>query len=132
MIVDTDVLIWYSRGHPNAIAQLHALESFSISVVTYMEIVQGVRNKKELHAFKKALGVLNVKTLQIDELISTKAMFFVEQYTLSHSMELADALIGATTIIKQMPLLTGNDKHYRQLPGIQIQKFSDQLSFPSA
>lgn len=126
MIVDTDVLIWYSREHPVAIELLHDLESFAISVVTYMEIVQGVRNKKELNTFKKALGVLNVKILQIDELVSTKAMFFVEQYALSHSMELADALIGATSIIKQIPLITGNDKHYRQLPGIQIQKFLDK------
>jgi predicted nucleic acid-binding protein len=126
LIVDTDVLIWYSREHPAAIELLHDLDSFAISVVTYMEIVQGVRNKKELNTFKKALGVLNVKILQIDELVSTKAMFFVEQYALSHSMELADALVGATSIIKQMPLITGNGKHYRQLPGIQIQKFLDK------
>ncbi len=88
-----------------------------------MEIVQGVRNKKELNTFKKALGILNVKIFQIDELVSTKAMFFVEQYSLSHSMELADALIGATAIIKQRTLITGNDKHYRHLPEIEIKKF---------
>ena len=123
MIVDTDVLIWYSRADQKAIELIHNLENISISVVTYMEIIQGVRNKKELNTFKKALGILNVKIVQIDELMSTKAMFFVEQYSLSHSMELADALIGATAIIKQIPLITGNDKHYRHLPGIEIQKF---------
>ncbi|MBF0290416.1 MAG: type II toxin-antitoxin system VapC family toxin [SAR324 cluster bacterium] len=123
MIVDTDVLIWYSRGNQKAIKTLHELERFSISVVSYMEIVQGVRDKKELNAFKKALSILNIKVIQIDELISTKAMFFVEQYSLSHSMELADALIGGTAIIKQITLMTGNDKHYKHLPSIQIQKF---------
>ena len=80
MIVDTDVLIWYSRGHQKAIDIIHSLDSFSLSVVTYMEIVQGVRNKKELNAFKKALRVLNVRVIHIDELISTKAMLYVEQY----------------------------------------------------
>lgn len=123
MIIDTDVLIWYSKGNQKAIKLIHNLDFFSISVITYMEIVQGVRNKEELNAFKKALGILNVKVIQIDELVSTKAMFFVEQYTLSHSMELADALIGATSIIKNIPLLTGNDKHYKFLPEIDIQKF---------
>ena len=123
MIVDTDVLIWYSREHQKAIELIHSLDTFFISVVTYMEIVQGVRNKKELNTFKKALGILNVKIFQIDELVSTKAMFFVEQYSLSHSMELADALIGATAIIKQRTLITGNDKHYRHLPEIEIKKF---------
>jgi len=137
LIIDTDVLIWYSRGNQKAIKLIHSLDVFSISVITYMEVVQGVRNKGELNSFKKALGILNVKVIQIDELVSTKAMFFVEQYPfrlhsraeslrttrLSHSMELADALIGATSIIKQLPLLTGNDKHYRHLPEISIQKF---------
>lgn len=123
MIVDTDVLIWYSKEHQKAIELIHRLDTFSISVVTYMEIIQGVRNKKELNTFKKALGILNVKIYQIDELVSTKAMFLLEQYSLSHSMELADALIGATAIIKQQPLITGNDKHYKPLPEIEIKKF---------
>ena len=123
LIVDTDVLIWYSRNHQKAIELIHSLDSFSISVVTYMEIIQGVRNKKELNAFNRALGILNVKIIQIDELISTKAMFFVEQYTLSHSMAFADALIGATAIIKQLPLISGNDKHYKHLPEINVQTF---------
>lgn len=123
MIVDTDVLIWYSKGNSQAIKAIHSSEQLSISVVNYMEIVQGVRNRKELNAFKKALEVLNIKIIQIDELISTKSLFFVEKYSLSHSLELADALIGATAIIKNEPLLTGNDKHYKHLPDIKLKKF---------
>lgn len=123
MIVDTDVLIWYSRGYEKAIDLIHSLDRFSISVVTYIEIIQGVRNKKELNTFKKALGILNVRVIQIEELISTKAMFYIEQYSLSHSIELADALIGATAVINQLPLITGNEKHYKFLPEIRIRKF---------
>ena len=123
MIVDTDVLICYSRGNEKAIEMIHNLDKFSISVVTYMEIIQGVRNKKELNAFKKALGILNTQIIQIDEIISTKAMFYIEQYALSHSMELADALIGASAVTRQIPLFTGNEKHYKYLPEIKVQKF---------
>lgn len=121
--MDTDVLIWYSRGHQKAIDVIHSLDRFSLSIVTYIEIIQGVRNKKELKTFKKALGILNAQVIQIDELISTKAMFYIEQYALSHTMELADALIGASAVIKQLPLITGNEKHYKHLPEIEIQKF---------
>ncbi|MCF6245866.1 MAG: type II toxin-antitoxin system VapC family toxin [Desulfobacula sp.] len=123
MIIDTDVLVWYSRGYQNAINLVHSFDRFSISVVTYIEIIQGVRNKKELNAFKKALGVLKAQVIQVDEQISTKAMFFIEQYALSHSMELADALIGACAVTRQLPLITGNEKHYKHLPEIKIQKF---------
>ena len=123
MIIDSDVLIWYSRAHPKAIELIHGLDSFSISVITYMEIVQGVRNKTELNAFKKALLVLNVDVIQINERISNQAMSFVEQYALSHAMQLADALIGATAIVQQKTLVTANDKHYHYLPNIKLQKF---------
>jgi hypothetical protein len=123
LIVDTDVLIWYSRGNQQAIDVIHGLERFSLSVVTYIEIIQGVRNKTELNAFKKALGILNAQIIQIDDLISTKAMFYVEQYALSHTMVLADALIGASSVIKQLPLITGNEKHYKHLPEIKLQPF---------
>ena len=124
MIVDTDVLIWYAKGNDHAIDLLHSSRDLCISVVTYMEIVQGARNKAELNAFKKALSALNISVLQIVEMVSTKAMFFVEQYALSHAMELADALIGATSVVHQIPLLTGNEKHYKYLPEIRIAKFT--------
>lgn len=123
MIVDTDILIWYSRANQNAIKLLHNLESFSISVVTYIEIVQGMRNKNELKLFKKALAVLQAKIIQIDDIISTKAMFYVEQYTLSHSMKLADALIAASAVLNQETLISGNYKHYKFIPEIQVKRF---------
>jgi hypothetical protein len=36
---------------------------------------------------------------------------------------LADALIGATAIAYGLPILTGNDKHYKILKDMQIKKF---------
>ena len=61
--------------------------------------------------------------LYISEEISYKAMFYVEQHFLSHSLQLADALIGATAVAYGLPILTGNDKHYRIVKDIQIAKF---------
>ncbi len=123
ILVDTDVLIWYLRGNEKAYKDIETLESFSISVVTYMELVQGMRNKKELNSLRQALHAWNCRILYITEEISAKAMFAVEQHFLSHSMQLADALIGSTAIAHGLPLLTGNDKHYKIMKGIQIKRF---------
>lgn len=123
MIIDTDVLIWYLRGNGKAYDVIDNLHNFYLSSVTYMELVQGMRNKKELTALRKALYLWNAKILYISEEISAKAMFFVEQHFLSHSIELADALIGATAITYGSPLLTGNDKHYKVMKGIQLNIF---------
>ena len=123
ILVDTDVLIWYLRGNEKAYKDIETLESFSISVVTYMELVQWMRNKKELNSLRQALHAWNCRILYITEEISAKAMFAVEQHFLSHSMQLADALIGSTAIAHGLPLLTGNDKHYKIMKGIQIKRF---------
>lgn len=123
MVVDTDVLIWYLRGNEKARKTIENLDNFSISVITYMELVQGMRNKKELNQLRQALHAWNTKILYISEEISAKAMFAVEQHFLSHSIQLADALIGATAISFGLPLLTGNDKHYKIMKEIQLKKF---------
>lgn len=123
LIVDTDVLIWYLRGNEKAFETIENLDGFSISVVTYMELVQGMRNKKELNSLRQALYAWDTDILYITEEISAKAMFAVEQHFLSHAMQLADALIGATAVAYGLPLLTGNDKHYKIMKGIQIKKF---------
>ena len=123
MIIDTDVLIWYMKGSEKAYEAIDGLNTFSISVVTYMELVQGMRNKTELVNLRKALLGWNAHILYISEEISAKAMFYVEQHYLSHSIQLADALIGATAIANGYPLLTANDKHYKILKDVQIEKF---------
>ena len=88
-----------------------------------MELVQGMRSKQELNSFHQALHAWNTDILYISEEISAKAMFAVEQHFLSHSIQLADALIGATAINYGLPLLTGNDKHYKIMKGIQLKRF---------
>ena len=40
MIIDTDVLIWYMKGNEKAYKAIEKVNNFSISVVTYMELVQ--------------------------------------------------------------------------------------------
>ena len=123
MLIDTDVLIWYMRGNKKAYKTIEKENSFSISVVTYIELVQGMRNKNELNCLRKSLREWNTKLLYISEEISSKAMFYVEQYYLSHSLQLADALIGATAVAYSLPILTSNDKHYKMIKDIQIKKF---------
>ncbi len=123
LMVDTDVLIWYLRGNEKAFKTIENYESFSISVITYMELVQGMRNKKELNNLRQSLHAWNSKILYLTEEISAKAMFAVEQHFLSHSIQLADALVGSTAITHGLALLTGNDKHYRIMKSIQIKRF---------
>jgi predicted nucleic acid-binding protein len=123
VLIDTDVLIWYLRGNKKAKKIITGNIPFRISVFTYLELIQGIKNKTELKVLQKYFNKWSVEIIQINETISTRAMFLVEDYFLSYSLELSDAMIAATALEKKETLVTANDKHYKYIPNIQIQKF---------
>ena len=123
MLIDTDVLIWYLRGNSNARKAVNDNIPFKISVVNYIELVQGIRDKKELITIQRQLKSWSTGIIQINENISARGMFLVEDYFLSHSLGLADAMIAATAMEYQEVLLTANDKHYSFIPNLQIDRF---------
>jgi len=123
LIIDTDVLIWYLRGNENARKIIHANVPFKISVINYLELLQGVKDKRELHILQKHLRNWSIQIVQINENISSRAMFLMEDFILSHSMELGDALIAATALEHNEVLLTANAKHYIFIPNVQLKKF---------
>jgi predicted nucleic acid-binding protein len=123
MLVDTDVLVWYLRGSERAAEALERLDPVRLSVVTYMELVQGMRSKDELRVLRSTLAGWGATVRMIDEAVSTRAMLYVEQHFHSHALRLADALIAATAVADGVPLLTANDKHYRVLADLAIEVF---------
>jgi predicted nucleic acid-binding protein len=124
LIIDTDVLVWYLRGNQKARDIVENNIPFSISVVTYMELIQGMKNKDEFKLFQKQMQKWNTDIIQIDKEISSRAMFYIQEYALSHSMMLADAFIAATVAQSNEKLITANDKHYKFIPTIECKKFS--------
>ena len=126
MILDTDVLIWYLRGNVNARTVVEKNIPFSVSVVTYMELVQGMKNKNELRVFQKTFQRWGVDIIQIDKEISARAMFYVQEYALSHAMSLADGLIAATAVQNSEGLVTANDRHYKFIPIIDCKRFEPE------
>lgn len=123
MLIDTDVLIWYLRGNERAREVIEGLPSFSISAITYMELVQGMRNQKELVELRKALRNWRAEIIYLNEEISTKAMFLVERHYLNASVRLADALIASTALSSGLKILTANDKHYKVIDQLEIEIF---------
>ncbi len=122
-IVDTDVIIWYMRGNEKAAVILENMTNIMLSAVTYMELVQGMRNKAELSSLETTLNTWNATTIPINEDISNQASMLVKQYFHSHSVSLADALIAATALQYQLPLLTANDKHYKMIADLNLEVF---------
>jgi predicted nucleic acid-binding protein len=127
MLLDTDFLIWCSRAHPAALAWLDEFETVSLSVVTYMELVQGTRNKRELLLLQQSLSAWEADILHLNEAISINAEQWVTAYFHSHALSMADALIAATALFYRLPLVTANVKHFRVIPGLELKIFSPEI-----
>lgn len=123
MLVDTDVLIWHLRGYPQATRRLDQLDALSLSAVSYLELLQGMRSKVELAALKKMLVLRKAVTLPLDMAITERAVALMELLSLSHGLQMGDALIAATALGHRLPLLTGNVKHFAAVDGLQIEAF---------
>jgi len=123
VIVDTDILIWHMRGNAKAQRAIEKLGSFAMSAITYMEIVQGVRNKKELRALRQFVQARGIRCIPVDPEVTARAIFLLEEYALSHGMEMGDALIAATVENQGETLYTGNTAHYKMVPNLSLKTF---------
>ena len=123
MLIDTDVLIWMTRGHAGAASRLQSIPTWRISAVTYIELAQGCRNKQELAQIKKGLALRQTEILPISTAISNRAMQLIDAYALSHSLQLGDALIAATALEHGLTVLTANTKHFSAVDTLAIECF---------
>lgn len=123
MLVDTDVVIWNLRGNNRAAEVLDAGAPFYLPAVTWMELAPGARDKDELRVLRRALHFWSARILHVNEAISARASFLIEEHALGDGMQLADALIAATALEYGLDLFTANDKHYRVVDGLAISIF---------
>jgi len=124
MLIDTDIFIWLLRGNEKVADFLDTLESFYISDMTYMELIQGTLNKREMQTLHKILIEMDVARIPLDPTISAKASLLVEKYAHSHSVHAADALIAATALSYKHTLVSGNKKHFLPIPDLDLHEFS--------
>jgi len=123
VLIDTDILIWVFRGNPKAARMLEAIGNRYISTVTYMELIQGARDRDELRMIKSFLLDYHFEVIPLSENIGHRASIYIEEYGLGMSVRLADALIAATAVEYNLTLFTGNRKHYRPIRDLNLKVF---------
>lgn len=119
-LCDTCILIDYLRGNEDAKERLSKdrLKGLGMSAITYMELMVGARNKKEIATIKKAFADFEI--IELSEAISVKGRNLVEQFTKSHGLLIPDALIAATALEFELPLSTLNVSDFRFIPNLKL------------
>lgn len=112
-LIDTDIAIDHFHGNRAALdyfaENIAAGQVLAISVVTLAELYGGMRpDERERTARLLELFV----ALDVTPIIAVKAGDYLNQFRRSHNLELGDALIAATALHHDIPVITRNTKHY--------------------
>lgn len=124
ILVDTDILIDVANHDAIAVERLaneSQASTLAVSTITVMELTVGCRNKTELQALNRFLAQFQVLTLTTQS--SEIATQLLQEYFLSHGLLIADALIAATAISNQIPLLSKNQSDFRFIQRLDLLKY---------
>jgi hypothetical protein len=123
MIFDTDIFIWTQRGSRKAARKIQESDIRYLSVQSYMELLQGAKNKQQHEYIKMFLLDFNFQILPFTENIGHRAAIYIEEYALSSSIRAGDAIIAATAVEHDLQLVTSNVKHFKDIKKLRLVRF---------
>lgn len=121
-LIETTILVDVLRGKPEAISWVNGLPSQGrwVSVITYFELLDGCRNRREQRAVAREMR--NYRLLLLTEDISRIALSWFERFHLSHGVGFLDSLIGATAFHQDLAIATLNTKHFEPLTNLRVER----------
>ena len=118
VLVDTDVMVDFLRGHSKAVALVHAQSArIILSSIVAAELYAGVRGDGELISLDSLIQLFRV--VPVSPELARAAGLYKRDYAKSHDVGLADAIIAATAQAENADLNTLNTKRYPMIKGLK-------------
>ena len=122
-LFDSDVVIWALRAHAGALHVLEGQDDRKLALASYLEILQGARNRAEQRLIQSFLRDHDFQTLPLTQAIGHRAAVYMEEFGLSSALSAMDALIAASAVESGEVLCTGNRKHFAMIPDLELKLF---------
>jgi hypothetical protein len=117
ILLDTDVIVDFFRGHPKAVAFMNNhSDRIILSAIVVAELFAGVKGDAELSALEEFVSIFRVAPVNVE--IAKAGGLYRSRFGKSHGVRLADAILAATAEAENAELKTLNIKHYPMLKGL--------------
>ena len=130
ILIDTDILSMFFRGNPTVVAQFDAYlaehQQISLSIITYYEILSGLRHrdaKKQLTSFLKFAGQ-NIVLPLTEQSVTLSAEIYGMLRRRGTPVDDIDLLIAGVAIANGLVLVTHNQSHFKRVGGLELQDWS--------
>lgn len=118
ILLDTDVLVDFFRGHSKAVAFVKArCPRIILSSIVIAELYAGVKGDAEQAALENFISLFRVVPVSAE--IAKAGGLYKRDYGKSHGIGLADAILAATAKAENAELKTLNTKHYPMLKSLK-------------
>ena len=118
ILVDTDVLVDFLRGHGKAVAFVNEFSSrIILSPIVVAELYAGVKGNAEQTVLENFISLFRVVPLTAE--IAKIGGLHKRDFGKSHGVGLADATLAATANAEKAELRTLNVKHYPMFSGLE-------------
>ena len=111
VLLDTDILVDFFRGHDKAVALVNTCaDRMILSSIVVAELYAGVKGDEEEVALDRFVALFRIVPVSAE--IAKTGGLYKRDYGRSHGVGLADAIIAATVEAESAALKTLNVKHY--------------------
>ena len=128
-IVDTDILSFYFKGDERVVARfseyLKEFDQINISIVTYYEIIAGLKFKKaerQLYDFDDFINDNSIISIS-EESAKISGVIYADLRQKGITIGTSDILIAGIAIENGLTLITNNEKHYEPIQGLNIENW---------
>ena len=118
-VVATDVCFDLALGVPEAVQFFEKPPvEIRLATATYLELLQAARSADEQRRLKRF--VQSFAVLSLGPMASSRAVELLLQHGLSDGLEALQALVAATALAHEIPLVTRNPQPYANIEGLDL------------
>ena len=123
-LLDSDYLINFLNGDRRAVATISKIHrnGLSTSIICIAEVLEGLyllSHKKKAEQFEEFISAITVFLVD-DKVTSEFARMRSNLRKRGQLIDNFDLLIGATCIVYDLTLVTGNVSHFKRIAGLKI------------
>jgi tRNA(fMet)-specific endonuclease VapC len=128
-LVDTDILSFYFKGDSKVVEKfndyLKEFDVINISIITYYEILGGLRFKKAEKQIKEFEEFVNNNSIIhiSEESAKISGHIYADLRQKGITIGTSDILIAGIAIENELTLITNNEKHYESIRGLKIENW---------